>query len=228
MDAVQYYQHVLHKLPATHATFQGWKQVKGGDNEWGPEDGLLWEDTWEGTEDVFLKSAATTYPPPSGDTRHGLHALLAFHSWKHHHTVTLHPLDTNPQRWTAEDNTTTTTIQQDPENPTGYQPTSPTLHDIFATISAELQAAKAPQQPDDRMPQAPLPPTTWERPHQELLAQPITTMELPRHHHTTPDRNGPRDLLRDWAIYNGTLRWEQITPGLQAIRLHWITEPTNT
>ena len=117
----------------------------------------------EGTKDTFLEAAAITYPRPPGNTWHGLHALLAFHSWKHPHTVTLSPLDHNQQRWVPEDDPTTTiTIQQDPENPIGYHltssdpaphpPASPTLHEIFATISAELQAAKAPQQPDDEMP----------------------------------------------------------------------------
>ena len=30
------------------------------------------------------------------------------------------------------------------------------------------------------------------------------------------------------AVHNGSLRWDKITPGLQIIRLHWITEPTAT
>ena len=49
------------------------------------------------------------------------------------------------------------------------------------------------------MPQAPLPPTAQERPHQELLTHLITKMELPPQHRTTPDRNGLRDLPRAWA-----------------------------
>ena len=53
-------------------------------------------------------------------------------------------------------------------------------------------------------------------------------MELPPQHRTTPDRNGFRDLPREWAVHNGTLRWDEITPGLQAIRLHSITEPITT
>ena len=71
--------------------------MKGSDNEWGPEDDLLWEYNGEGTKDTFLEAAAKTYPRPPGDTRHSLQALLAFHSWKHDHTVTVHPLDHNPQ-----------------------------------------------------------------------------------------------------------------------------------
>ena len=159
MDAEQYYKHVLQQITATDATLRGWTQVKGGDNEWGSKEDLLREDTY-GTLDTFLEAAATAYPCPPGDTQHSLHALLAFHSWKHHHAVTLHPLDHNPQRWTPEDNANTTiTIQQDPKPKTGYHltwsdpaphpPTSPTLHDIFPAISAGLQEAKSPQQPDD-------------------------------------------------------------------------------
>ena len=138
MDAEQYYQSVQRDLPEDHATLQGWKQGKGYDNEWGTEEDLLWEDTWKGTADAFLEAAAETYPRPPGDTRHGLHALLAFHSWKHRHTVTLHPLDHNPHRWTPEDDATATiTVQQSPENPEEYHiawddpaphpPASPTL-----------------------------------------------------------------------------------------------------
>ena len=74
----------------------GVKQEKRNDNEWGTEEDLLLEDTWKGTMGAFLEAAAETYPRPPGDTRHGLHALLAFHSWKHRHTITLHPLDHNP------------------------------------------------------------------------------------------------------------------------------------
>ena len=73
------------------------------------------------------------------------------------------------------------------------------------------------------MPQAPPPPTTEERPQQEPLARPITKMELPQKHRTTPDRNGFENLPRERAIHNGTLRWDEITPGLQAIRSHAIT-----
>ena len=203
------------------------------------EDDLLWEDTWKGTINAFLEAAAKTYPRPLADTRHGLDALPALHSWKHRHTITLHPLDHNPHGWTPEDDATAAiTIQQDPKNPAGYHitwndpafhsPASPTLPDVFATISAEIQVPKAPQQPDDEMPQAQSPPTTHERPRTEPLTHPITTMELPRQHPTTPDRNGFQNLPREWAVHNGTLRWDEITPGLQAIRPHSITEPTTT
>ena len=239
MNAEQYYQSVQRDLPEDHATLQGWKQEKRYDNEWGTEEDLLWDDTWKGTADAFLEAAAETYPRPPGDTRYGLHALLAFHSWKHRHTVTLHPLDHNPHRWTPEDDATATiTVQQSPENPEEYHitwddpaphpPASPTLPDVFATISAEPQEAKAPQQLDEEMPQAPSPSITQDQPRTEPLTHPITTMELPPQHRTTPDRNGFRDLPREWAVHNGTLRWDEITPGLQAIRLHSITEPTTT
>ena len=95
MDAKQYYQSIQRDLPEDHVTLQGWKQEKRNDNEWGTEEDLLWEDTWKGTTDAFLEAAAETYPRPPGDTRHGLHALLAFHSWKHlpHH----HPPPPQPQ-----------------------------------------------------------------------------------------------------------------------------------
>ena len=239
MDAEQYYQSIQQDLPEDHATLQGWKQEKRNDNEWGTEEDLLWEDTWKGTTDAFLEAAAETYPRPPGDTRHGLDALLAFHSWEHRDTITLHPLDHNPHRWTPEDHTSAAiTVQQSPENREEYHitwndraphpPASPTLPDVSATISAELQEAKAPQQLDKEMPQAPSPPTTQEKPRTEPLTHPITTMELPPQHRTTPDRKVFRHVPREWAVHNGTLRWDEITPGLQAIRLHSITEPTTT
>ena len=78
------------------------------------------------------------------------------------------------------------------------------------------------------MPQAPSPPTTQEKPRTEPLTHPITTMELPPQHRTTLDRKGFRDLPREWTVHNGTLRWDEITPGLQAICLHSITEPTTS
>ena len=186
MDAEQYHESIQRDLPEDHTTLQGWKQENRNDNEWGTEEDLLWEDTWKGTMDAFLEAAAETYPPPPGDTRHGLHALLAFHSWKHRDTITLHPLDHNPHRWTPEDDANAAiTVQQNPENPEEYHitwnqpathpPASPTLPDVFATISAELQEAKAAQQTDNEMPQAPSPPTTQESPRTEPLTHPITT-----------------------------------------------------
>ena len=78
------------------------------------------------------------------------------------------------------------------------------------------------------MSQAPSPPTTQESPRTEPLTHPITTMELPPQHRTTPDRNRFRNLPGEPAVHNGTLRLEKITRGLQAIRLHSITEPTTT
>ena len=166
--------------------------------------------------DAFLEAAAETYPRPPGDTRHDLHALLAFHSWKHRYTITHHPLQHNPHRWTPDDDATAAiTIQQNPENPEEYHitwndlapqpPASSTPPDVFATISAELQEAKAPQQTDNEMPQAPSPPTTQEGSRKEPLTHPITTMELPPQQRTTPDRNGLRDLPREWAVHNSTL-----------------------
>ena len=162
MDAEQYYGCVLRELPANLATLKGWRQAKG-DIEWGPEDDLPWENSLGGTLDTLLEAAATTYPRPPRDTRHGLHALFAFHSWNHHHTITLHLLDHNLHRCTPEDDATNAiTIQQDPENPAGYDltwsdpaphpPGPPTLQDVFATISAEPGETKAPQQPDEEMP----------------------------------------------------------------------------
>ena len=112
--------------------------------------------------------------------------------------------------------------------PAPHPPASPILPDVFATVSAELQEAEAPQQLDDEMPQAPSPPTRQEKPRTEPLTHPITTMELPPQQRTTPHRNGFRDLPREWAVHNGTIRRDEITPGLQAIRLHSITEPTTT
>ena len=103
MDAEKYYHSVQRELPADQATLQGWRQEKGDNNEWSTEDNFLWEETWKDTMDTFLERTAATYPRPPGDTRHGLHALLAFHSWKHRHTITLDPLDNNPHRWTPED-----------------------------------------------------------------------------------------------------------------------------
>ena len=184
-----------------------------------------------------MEAAVSTYSRPPRDTQHGPHSLLASHSWKHYHAITLGPLDHNPQRRAPEDDPATTiSIQQDPENPAGYHltpsdptphpPTSPTLHDTFATITAGLEEAKAPQQPEDEMPQAPPPPTPQERPHQEPLTHPITRTELPPQHRTNPERNGRRDLPQEWAVHNCTLRWDEITLGLQAIRLHWVLEPT--
>ena len=96
VDTEKYYQSMQRDLPEDHTTLQGWKQEKRNNNECGTEEDLLWEGTWKGTKDAFLEAAAETYPRPPGDTRHGLHALPAFHSWKHRHTITLHPLDHNP------------------------------------------------------------------------------------------------------------------------------------
>ena len=164
-----------------------------------------------------LEAAAETYPRPPWDSRHGLHALLAFHSWKHRHVITLHPLDHNPHRWTPEDDATTAiTLQQNPENPEEYHmtwndpapqpPAFPNLPDVFAAISAELQEAKAPQQTDDEMPQAPSPPTTQESPRTEPLSQTITTMELLPQHRTTPDSKRLGTCHGNGAVHTRTLR----------------------
>ena len=90
------------------------------------------------------------------------------------------------------------------------------------------QEPQAPPQPDEEIPQAPSPRTAQESHHKEPLTHPITTTELQPQHRTTPDRNRFWDLPREWAVHNGTLRWEEITPRLQAISLHSITEPTIT
>ena len=40
--------------------------------------------------------------------------------------------------------------------------------------------------------------------------------------------HGYRHLPRDCAVHNGTLQWDKITAGVQAVSLHWVTEPTDT
>ena len=103
------------------------------------------------------------------------------------------PLNHKPHRWTPDDDAgAAITIRQDRKNPAGYhliwndpaphRPASPTLQDVFATTSAELQEAKAPQQPDDEMPQSILPshrtgtppPRAPHRPHHQNGALPTT------------------------------------------------------
>ena len=234
MHAEQYYHSIQRDFPADHAILQGWKQEKRNDNEWGTEEDLLWEHTWKGTMDAFLEAAAETYPRLPGDTRHGLHALLAFHSWKHRHTITLHPLDHNPHRWTPE----ATTIQQSPENPeefhiTWYDPAPhpPRLPHPPRHLRRNQRRTAGSESPTTNGRQDA--PGTIPTNHTGKLlhrapTHPITTMELPQQHRTTPDRNGFRNLPREWAVHNGTLRWDKITPGLQTIRLHSITEPTTT
>ena len=175
MDAEQYYQSFQGDLQEDHPTLQGWKQEKRNDNKWGTEEDLLWKDTWKGTMDAFLEAAAETYPRPPGDTRHGLHALLAFHSWKHRHTITLHPPDHNPHRWTPEDDATAAiTVQQSTENPEEYHitwndpashpPASPTLADVFAPSAQNCRRRK---------------------PHNNQ------TKGCPRHHPHQPHRKAP-------------------------------------
>ena len=78
------------------------------------------------------------------------------------------------------------------------------------------------------MPQAPSPPTAQESPQKEPLNHAITTMQLPPQHRTTPHHNGFRNRPREWMVHNGTLQWDEIASGLQAILLHSITEPTTT
>ena len=83
------------------------------------------------------------------------------------------------------------------------------------------------------MPKAPPPPTAQEPPspiaphpsHYQNGSPPTTP------HHPGPQRVwGPTARMgnRQQHGHNGTLRWDEITPGLQAIRVHSITEPTTT
>ena len=125
--------------------------------------------------DAFLEATAKTYPRPPGNTRHGLHALLAFHSWKHatpspstpsttiHTDGYLKTTPPSPSPYSKTPRAQRSTIQPGTlRHPT--PPASPILPDIFAAISAELQEARARQQTDDQMPQALSPTTTKQSP----------------------------------------------------------------
>ena len=76
-------------------------------------------------------------------------------------------------------------------------PNSPTLSDVIAAIIAGLQEARAPQQADDEMPQAPPPAALQDHPHQEHLAHPITRMGLTPQHRTTPAARGTETCHRN-------------------------------
>ena len=148
-------------------TLQRWTQEKGGTHEWGPEISILWEDTC-GTIRLS-EGGSLNLPAPDPHTRHGLHTDLVFHSWKHQHAVTLHPLDHNPQRRTPEDHAATTiTIQQDRESLAGYhltwtepapQPaTWLTLHNVSAPTVQAFKKRRPHSDPRTRCPK--------HRPHQ--------------------------------------------------------------
>ena len=157
--------------------------------------------------------------------------LLAYHSWRWGHQVTLHRSQDGPHQWSPEQTANwDIVLQLTPEGfhiltHSGLPDTTPMHRRPLLTQPQEDDAdATPPEECNWDPPTA----TTRHMPHR------LTKRHLPPDYHATNDSRGRRTLPSQWASPEGTFTWGEILPGVVALTYFWLqdaethTQPAGT
>ena len=148
-------------------------------------------------------------------------SLLAYHSWRWGHQVTLHRPQDGPHQWSPEQTAKWDIVLQ--LSPEGfYILTHSGLPD--ATPNAQALPLAQPQEDDADAP--PPEECNWDPPTTttERMPHRLTKHHLPHNYHATNDSRGRRTLPLQWASPEGTFTWGEILPGTVALTYLWLRD----
>ena len=148
-------------------------------------------------------------------------SLLAYHSWRCSHHVTLHRPQSELQRWSPEQKAKwSIVLQLTPEG--SYI----LMHSRLPDAAPIAQSPPLAQPQEDDTGSTPreaaigtLPTATTEQ-----VPHPLTKRHLANDYHATNDKRGCRTLPLQWASPEGTLGWGKILPGAMALRYLWLRD----
>ena len=148
-------------------------------------------------------------------------SLLAYHSWRWGHQVTLHRRQSRPHQWSPEQTAKwDIVLQLTPEGfyiltHSGLPDTTPTAQ---ALPLAQSQEDDADAPPREECKWDPPTATTENMPHR------LTKRHLPHDYHATSDLRGRRTLPLQSASLGGTFTLGEILPGAVALTYLWLQD----
>ena len=148
-------------------------------------------------------------------------SLLAYHSWRWGHQVTLYPPQDGPHQWSPEQTAKWDIVLQ--LTPEGFYILT---HSGLRDATPNAQALPLAQPLEDDADAPPPEECNWDPPTAttERMPHRLTKRHLPHDYHATNDSRERRTLPLQWASPEGTFTWGKILPGTVALTYLWLRD----
>ena len=148
-------------------------------------------------------------------------SLLAYHSWRWGHQVTLHRPQDGPHQWSPEQTAKWDIVLQLTSE--GFYILT---HSGLPNATPNAQALPLAQPQEDDADAPPPEECNWDPPTAttERMPHRLTKRHLPHDYHATNDSRGRRTLPLQWASPEGTFTWGEILAGAVALTYLWLRD----
>ena len=148
-------------------------------------------------------------------------SLLAYHSWRWGHQVTLHRPQDGPHQWSPEQTAKWDIVLQ--LTPEGFYTLT---HSGLPDAAPNAQALPLAKPQEDDADALPAEECNWDPPTAttERMRHRLTKRHLLHDYHATNDSRGRRTLPLQWASPEGILTWGEILPGTVALTYLWLRD----
>ena len=162
-----------------------------------------------------MKAYVESVYDPEQDT---ILSLLAYHSWRWGHQVTLQRPQDGPHQWSLEQTAKWDIVLQ--LTPEGFYILT---HSRITDTTPTAEALPLAQPQEDDTDPAPPEECNWGPPTAttEHMPHRLTKRYLPHDYHATSDSRGRCTLPLQWASPEGTFTWREILPGAVALTYLW-------
>ena len=176
-----------------------------------------WEDEYA-VDVTDMTAYMESVEDPEQDT---VLSLLAYHSWRWGHQVTLHRPQDGPHQWSPEQTAKWDIVLQ--LTPEGFYTLT---HSGPPDAAPNAQALPLAQPQEDDADAPPPEECNWDPPTAttECMPHRLTKRHLPHDYHATNDSRGRRTLPLQWASPEGTFTWGEILPGAVALTYLWLQD----
>ena len=164
-----------------------------------------WEEEYA-VEVTDMTAYVESVEDPQRDT---ILSLLAYHSWRWSHQVTLHGTQDGPHQWSPEQTAKWNIVLQ--LTPEGFYILT---HRRLPDTTPTAQALPLAQPQEDNADKFPPEECNWDPPTATTEHMPLwlTKRHLSHDYHATSDSRGRRTLPLQWASSEGTFTWREILP----------------
>ena len=148
-------------------------------------------------------------------------SLLAYHSWRWGHQVTLHRPQSGPHQWSPDQTAKWDIVLQ--LTPEGFYILT---HSVLPDMTPTAQALPLARHQEDDADAPPPEECNWDPPTAttEHMPHRLTKRHLPHDYHATSDSRGCRKLPLQWASPEGTFTWGEILPGTVPLTYLWVQD----
>ena len=176
-----------------------------------------WEDEYA-VDVTDMTAYMESVEDPEQDT---VLSLLAYHSWRWGHQVTLHRPQDGLHQWSPEQTAKWDIVLQ--LSPEGFYTLT---HSGLPDAAPNAQALPLAQPQEDDADAPPPEECNWDPPTAttERMPHRLAKRHLPHDYHATNDSRGRRTLPLQWASPEGTFTWGEILPGAVALTYLWLRD----